>query len=194
MRVVNNKVNIARGETASYVLKVKYSDTNEPYHLYDSTGNSVFIGVFTVKDTVNNNENAVQLWDDLNSRGYVFKNETVTPLKQGNIRVDFDDYTPSDADLGILYVDLSNNYGYYTKTDTGYKLNVGYEFELNFPLAHSNTAVLEPKRYAYDINILQGNWAEGVNPDTATVADFIVVSKYVLIEPTDFIVGGSLSG
>lgn len=194
MRVVNNKVNIARGETATYSLNVKYSDNNEPYHLYDSTGTSSFIGVFTVKDTVNNNENAVQIWLDLNKAGYVFKNETVTALKQGNIRVDFDDYTPSDNDLGILYVDLSDTYGYYTKTDTGYELHTGYEFKLNFPLTHNDTALLEPKRYAYDINILQGNWADGVNPDTATVADFIVVSKYVLIEPTDFIVGGSLSG
>ena len=199
MRVVNNKVTIGRGETATYTLNVKYYQENNPFVLTAITGDESdvdAIAVFTVKETLHDSTTPIDpIIIQLRTNGEGYKIFATSELNT-EIRDNGNTFAQVAADAtkyeaGCMFVDKDNKYKYVIQTgvDT-YAWSDDYSFVLDFPLIHEWTAVLEPKRYVYDVNILYGNWSGS----TDDINNFTITGKQILIAPTDFIVEASLSG
>lgn len=198
MRVTNNKIFITRGETGNYTLVVRYYDNNEPFRLVDSTGILDFMALLTVKATAYDSK--AMLVSSINIEDTdipVFTQEAIVPIEDQGELASFDDHTPVAADVGKLFkakrssTDNTITYGYaISDGNDGYEWKKDYVFSLTFPFDYEDTSVLEPKKYVYDINLFGGNW----DGEQHTIDKFTVTSKQILLEPTEFTVGGSLSG
>lgn len=199
MKVVNNKIYITRGETATYDLNLKYLDDDSPFRLVDNTGKLDFIAVLTIKSTIYDTKPATnQLIIDLKNAGKpIFSTNEITDIKAGNDFTYFEAHTIVESDLGKLFkakrssTDDTICYGYAVEKNGSYEWVKDYKFSLDFPFDYDVTAKLESKKYVYDVNIFWGSW-DGSNENGMT--SFTVAGKQIIIEPTELQVGGSLSG
>lgn len=175
MRVVNNKISMYRGETPSYVARV-YKDDGTPLILTDPAKNYQI--EFIVRPDVYSREN------------YLFRrylNVDVVRFASTDI-IEYigeewlDGEPPRGNAAGKLHrlkVDGEYEYRYY-ENDV-WKL---YEFEIQVDFPHEETKHFEPKKYYYEISLLQV--ADSVTPPEE------IIKKTVIIPPHEFNVEGSI--
>lgn len=205
MKIVNNKISLARGETAPYDVSVVNRETGVPYMLQKGINNPVI--EFVVRPSVYSKE------DDFVFKAYLFR--TNDHLFETNEYVDYeydlwiDDYAPSEKDKGKLFkrtVIINSNkkeidFRYYDENQVNEEDGthwIPYEFRINFTFPYEATSLMEAKTYLYEVTLFGGVLEDDVKDKLSPPEDGRSVFKKIdykepLLEATDFIVGGSLS-
>ena len=206
-KIVNNKISLTRGETPTYNVAIINKETGAPFVIGPHIKNPVV--EFVVRPSIYSRENDFVfkayldfgdlpklVYDENESMSYV--NDTLDVLN--------DDVTPTTGKTGILYYinDGGGKRGYAYYDGSKWKK---YEFRLMFQFPYWATSVMEPKTYYYQVTLLGGSLrTDGFNTGTQLVdetgdvvgranSDIPIVIDYnkPLLDPTEFIVGGSAS-
>lgn len=213
MRIVNNVIYIKQGETPTYEAIIKNRD-GSPFVLTDvtvpgvETDDAKFIVEFVVKPSSYTRNT------DVNFRHYIDVSDKQifdgTELKDYNLEFNVSETDAQDWDTAKHPTDPSiylyrrtykssngvkeHFYGYY-KNNAWHD----YEFTFNTIFQYPETAVMEAKKYCYEITLLFGNYnTETNNFNVGTEGDYkdlpLIYYKKPLLELTDFVVEGSISG
>lgn len=206
MRIVNNKIFIAQGETPTYSARVIDKDSGAPFIIDKAMAlnadNSVrtIIIEFVVRDSVYSRdddkrirkhlilkpEESYHMFDDLEIIPY-----TGTPEFDKNDEIIWDDtYVPDEANKNRLHRYESYEDKFYCRYDEAGHKWVTYDFDVNVTFTYSETSVMEPKTYKYEIALLAGN--RKTNPVPGEIPITIEFKKR-LLDLTDFTVEGSIS-
>jgi hypothetical protein len=207
MRIVNNRIYIARGETPTYSANVIDKDTGAPFIIDKSIAmnkddNSLrrVLIEFVVRDSAYDRGNnhrirkhlilgrdvSYHLFDDIqiasyNDLGYI------PEFVDGKIIWD-DNIKPKVGNENRLHRydhDGESFYVYYNGSKW-----VDYEFGFNVTFTYDETSVMEPKTYQYEITLFTGNQKDDVGPGEIPIT---IEYKKPLLGLTDFIVEGSIS-
>lgn len=182
MKIINNKIYIAKGETPTYDVSVIDKQTEAPYMLPSGINNPVI--EFIVRPSVYNRA------DDYVFRAYLDysthkKFETPELVEYTDNQWD-DSNAPSSGDEEKLHFRITSDgikeYRYYENGAW-----VPYEFRISFMFPYEATSLMESKQYKYEVVLFGAD----VLPGNAGLTN--ISYKEPLLEATDFIVGGSLS-
>lgn len=210
MRIVNNKIYIARGETPTYSASVIDKDTGAPLIIDKGIVNNnggtkkTMIIEFVVRDGVYERSEKIRLKYNLilkeDESFHVFDDQVIRSYNKLGRIPQYDaesekfiwdnSVKPEAGDENRLhrYVDdhKDNFYLYYDGSKW-----VDYEFSFDVTFAYSDTSVMEPKTYVYEITLFGG----ALKPNPAKW-DTIVTPVYMkpLLGATEFIVEASISG
>lgn len=205
MRIVNNKIFIARGETPTYSASIIDRLTGAPLvidrGLYektdgDKTVNTMIIE-FVVRDSAYSRDDDFRIKYNLlienNPNFHVFDSAEIreyNDISGGENSEWLDDITPEEGYENNLYHRIDSNednfYAYYSDGKW-----VDYSFDFDVTFRYSETSVMEPKTYKYEVTLLGGALKDNPGP-TETIVD--VVYKKPILDLTDFVVEGSFSG
>lgn len=190
MRIVNNKIYISQGETPTYSAVYRDKNTGEPFKIA-ANAQHPFVN-FIVRDSVYKTMGTPRI-------NYQINWDTAITVKGGGHRLDedvldYDGSTWSDTYFNThstsqtaLYRKLNANeeyeYKYFGNDDTWHD----YSFRMVFPFLHEDTKELEAKTYTYEI-VLTYNTTSDPESDQNEIT-----YKEVILPPTEFVVGGSLS-
>lgn len=188
MKIVNDKIYIARGETPTYDVKVKDRKTGVPFILPSGLEHPII--EFVVRPSVYSKGDDFAIKKYLDFTDYPrFDDVSYFPEVPNGV---------TDADNKPLPGDESKLHKYARDGETDYYYYTGsewkkYEFQISFTMLYDNTSKLEEKTYKYEVALFG---AEPLYKDE-TKKEVIGISgiyyKKPLLEATDFIVGGSLS-
>lgn len=180
-RIVNNNIHIARGETATYNVKLIDKATGAPFILPRnlSTGQTTtqqtdrFMAVLGVrKSDYIKDGYAIKkyLWfcniDSLGENEYDCSNDIVLfdviDIADYNDTLWTDDTSPVNPDIKQLYRRKTDSGSYdYRYWDANRTFEgthwIPYEFVIRFPFLYTDTATLSPKAYRYAMTIYGGN-------------------------------------
>lgn len=188
MKIVNDRIYISRGETPTYDVKVKDKKTGIPFML--SSGMKHPVIEFIVRPSLYSKDNDYVLkayldysdfkkFDDVNISLEDIPNVTINEIEEGRAPI---------SNTGKLHKYSHDGVVEYYYHD-GSKW-VRYEFSISFTMSHENTSKMEEKTYKYEVVLLDGD----PKYDGDDVIGFNTINyKKLLLEATDFIVGGSLS-
>ena len=203
MRIVNNKIYIAKGETPTYSARIIDKDTGAPLiidkGIYDGNKVNTILIEFVVRDSAYSTGDDKRLRYHLilgNEISYhVFDDTKIVPynghpsFEDNGRRIVWDAlYTPEAGNENRVhhYVDNDDNfYCYYH--DGEWK---DYNFEFNVTFRYSETSIMEPKTYKYEIALLGGNPKKNTMPGELPIT---IEYKKQLLGLTDFVVEGSIS-
>ena len=206
MRIVNNKIFIAKGETPTYSARLIDRETGAPFiidkNIALNQNNSVrtIIIEFVVRDSVYSSgadkrirkylilkpEQSYHMFDD--SKIAVYKG---TPQFLADDEIVWDDtYKPETGNENRLHVYESYDDKFYARYDVEAQKWITYNFEFNVTFLYSETSVMEPKTYKYEIALLAGN--DKLDPIPGDIPITIEFKK-PLLGLTDFTVEGSIS-
>ena len=179
VKIINNIIYIKKGESPTYNCAIKNDRTGIPYRVDSSILNPEIR--FTVRSGVYVKPSNFIFDIPLPLTEVIkFSNDSeLTNYQNGIYSYDILDY--EDMDTGskeALYRDDNNDFWYHVYVDGGAgDYEKKYEFRLTFPIPRSYTKELESKTYWYEIALFdsEDNYKE------------------VLLEPHEFVVGGSLS-
>lgn len=208
MRIVNNVISIAKGETSTYDVSVIDKKTGVPFILPKGIQNPAI--EFIVRPSIYNRD------DDFVFRAYLlrtsdhmFETDEVVDYNdpEDEITAQWDDAVkPVEGDEGKLFrrylSDGSSDFRYYDEN----QINeddathwIPYEFKINFTFPYEATSLMENKTYKYEVTLFGGVLKDLTQEDVLSPPgegesiyskiDF----KKPLLEATDFVVGGSLS-
>ena len=205
MRIVNNKIFIARGETPTYSASIVDRVTGAPLvidkGLYSKTdGNkkvNTLIIEFVVRDSAYSRANDFRLKYNLliedHPNFHLFDSAEIREYSEisGGENDEWLDYiTPEEGYANNLYHRIdSNEDNYYAYYEDGHWVDYSFDFDVTF--RYSETSVMEPKTYKYEITLLGGELKDNPGP-SETIVD--VVYYKPILELTDFVVEGSFSG
>jgi hypothetical protein len=204
MKIVNNRIYIVRGETPTYDVSVINKDNGAPFVVLEKFLNPTID--FVVRPSVYSRD------DEYVFRAYLkMKNIHKFPTEE---IVDYPVDGPWDNSVTPVPGNEQKLHRRTVATATGnvYEYSyyadgkwVRYEFRITFMFPHYATKVMEPKTYQYEVTLLGGNVKVGhdgkdissdLETTQATAFDKLpidVVYKKPLLDPTDFVVGGSMS-
>lgn len=194
MKIVNNKIYIARGETPTYSASIIDRDTGAPLvidkGLYtEKNGRKVNTMVleFVVRDSAyargDNFRMKYTLLIEQDPSFHLFDGTKIIPYSEVSANLDEwqDSVKPKEGFENYLYHRMDkhedNFYAYYKD---GHWTEYSFDFDVTFN--YLETSVLEPKTYKYEISLL------GLSDETN------IVYKKLILDLTDFIVEGSISG
>lgn len=191
MKIVNNKITIAQGETPTYDAVVLSKDNGSPFIIqtYDSssgTGVQNPVIEFVVRPSVYDRLQNYAFRAYLKYAGKTFVSTEIKDYTGGDI---WDNDVSGDSDyLYKLVTNESTTYRYYENGEWH-----PYELRIVLTLPYEATSLMEVKTYKYEITLFGGS----IDADATFQDDEIPLSnieyKKPLLEPTDFIVGGSIS-
>lgn len=208
MRIVNNRIYIARGETPTYDVDVIDVDTGAPFVLPSGYVKPVI--EFVVRPSVYNRK------EDYVMRCYLDYSAKLAEHNFGDTEIqDYEDVDWNNNYNFTAYNQPQNalfrkriasgvdewEYRYYNPNATGtgnsYKW-IEYKFNIKFQFPYEATSLMEPKTYKYEVTLFSGEITPaGVSPIIMPPSDGYELTnislKKPLLEATDFIVGGSLS-
>lgn len=201
MRIVNNKIYIARGETPTYSASIIDKDTGAPLiidkGLYaDDKGVSTLILEFVVRDSVYSRDDDFRIKYNLliEQSPYFHLFDGTDILSYNSISGGYneewlDSVTPEPGYENYLYrrTDLEED-NYYAYYDNGKWVEYSFDFDVTF--RHAETSVMEPKTYKYQVTLLGGTLKDEPKPGETIVN---VVYFKPILDLTDFIVEGSIS-
>ena len=209
MRIVNNKIFISQGETPTYSARVIDKDSGAPFMIdkaialkrNDDGSYSVrtIIIEFVVRDSVYSRnddkrirkylilkpEESYHMFDDLEIIPYAG-----TPEFENDEIIWDDTYVPEEANKNRLHRYESYEDNFYCRYDETNNKWVTYDFNVNVTFMYSETSVMEPKTYKYEIALLAGNNKEHPVPGEIPIT---IEFKKPLLGLTDFTVEGSIS-
>ena len=205
MRIVNNKIYIARGETPTYSASIIDKDTGAPLvidkGLYtekpDGSKVNTLILEFVVRDSAYSRNDDFRLKYNLlidqHPEFHLFDGTDIlsyNKISGGYNEEWLDDVTPAVGYENYLYRRTDNNddnfYAYYA---SGHWVEYSFDFDVTF--RHQETSIMEPKTYKYEITLLGGSLKENPQPGE-TLVDVVYFKP--ILDLTDFIVEGSISG
>jgi hypothetical protein len=206
VRIVNNKIFIARGETPTYSASIIDRLTGAPLvidkGLYEITDEDKKVNTvvleFVVRDSAYSRDDDFRIKYNLlienNPEFHVFDSAKIleySDISGGqNDFWDDDKVHPEPGYENYLYhridSDDNNFYAYYVD---GHWKEYSFDFDVTF--RYSETSVMEPKTYKYEVTLLGGALKDNPEP-TETIVD--VVYKKPILDLTDFVVEGSFSG
>jgi hypothetical protein len=203
MRIVNNRIYIAKGETPTYSARIIDRDSGAPFIIdkaialnKDGSTRRVYIE-FVVRDNAYardedkrirkhlliSESEAYHVFDDLEIKpypGFVTFPDGKNPV--------WDNTKPLNGNENRLhrYTDKGDNfYCYYDGSKW-----VDYDFDFNTTFTYEETSVMEPKTYKYEIALLAGRRkADAKEGELPITIEF----KKQLLGLTDFTVEGSIS-
>lgn len=210
MRIVNNKIYIARGETPTYSASVIDKETGAPLIIDkgiispEGSPKRTMIIEFVVRDSVYDRSEKIRLKYNLilkeDETFHVFDDQVIRSYnKLGHLpgydaeteKFIWDDSVkPETGDENRLHrYTADNKENFYLYYD-GSKW-VDYEFSFDVTFAYVDTSIMEPKSYVYEITLFGGS----LKPNPAKW-DTIVNPIYMkpLLSATEFIVEASISG
>lgn len=204
MRIINNKIFIARGETPTYSASIIDKDTGAPLiihkGLYTEKENgekvNTMILEFVVRDSVYSRNDDFRLKYNLlieqNPNFHLFDSSKIEDYSTVSADQEewHDEYGPAEGFENSLYrrTDSYDN-NYYAYYEQGKWKEYSFDFDVTF--RYAETSVMEPKTYKYEITLLGGTLKENPKPGETIVN--IAYFKPIL-DLTDFIVEGSISG
>lgn len=208
MRIVNNKIYIARGETATYDVSVKDNKTGAPFTIPSGYKNPVI--EFIVRPSVYDRK------DDYVFKCYLDYASKLAEHDFGDTSVQ--DYDGETWDNNYTFIGANGEsqpinalyrkqivkgideyeYKYYTSNTKGDGHWVDYDFKITFQFPYDAMKLMEAKTYKYEVTLFDGVVSPTPSGDVKMPPDIgysltNIVYKYPLLESTDFIVGGSLS-
>lgn len=200
VKIVNNKIYIARGETPTYSASIIDKDTGAPLiidkGLYEN-GVSTLILEFVVRDSAYSRDNDFRLKYDLlieqHENFHLFDGTEIlsyNDISGGYNDEWLDDTHPLENLENYLYRRTDSNdenfYAYYTD---GHWKEYSFDFDVTF--RYQETSIMEPKTYKYEISLLGGTLKTNPQPGE-TIIDIMYFKP--ILDLTDFIVEGSISG
>ena len=206
MRIVNNKIFIAKGETPTYSARIIDKDTGAPFIIdksmalnQDGSARTIVIE-FVVRDSAYSRDEdkrirkdlllfegvSYYLFDDAVIKDYVGYHESID---ENGIPVLNNTVKPQIGDEKRLHK-YENNGDYFYYYYDGSKW-VNYDFEFNATLTYEETNAMEPKTYKYEIALFAGNIKQNALQGEFPLDQ--VEYKKQLLPLTDFIVEGSIS-
>lgn len=175
MRIVNDNIEILRGETATYDVNVIDNKKGYPYSV---SGMSHPYVEFLIKKNVDDKEYMFKRYLDKSS----VKN--IEAFEESAVIENIED--PQVTNNKIYYVtDLQ---GYWYKDAQGWH---EYNFNITFQFPYDVISKFDSKTYKYQINVLDGTLKTGVLDSSENPYESISFCDPIL-KPHDFIVGGSL--
>lgn len=203
MKIVNNKIYIARGETPTYSASIIDKDSGAPLvidkGLYEEKNGvkiNTLILEFIVRDSVYSRNGDFRIKYDLlleeSPYFHLFDGTDILPYNDlaGGYGDRWDNNKKPEAGLeNYLYrrIDSEDNnyYAYYSNGEW-----VEYSFDFDVTFRHKETSVMEPKTYKYQITLLGGTLKSDPKDDE-TIIDVVYFKP--ILDLTDFIVEGSIS-
>lgn len=197
-RIVNDKIYLTRGETPTYNVRVINKETGAPFTISPHIKNPVV--EFVVRPSVYSRESEFVF------KAYLDFGDTPRFTNTTPVYVDVEEWEEVVApETEVLYCNTHNGnkiYKYWNGSTW-----VDYDFRLLFQFPYWATSVMEPKTYAYQVTLLGGslrtdsfNTGEELVDEQGDIvgranSDLPIVIDYnkPLLDPTDFIVGGSVS-
>lgn len=177
MRIVNNNIEILRGETATYDVNVIDDKNGYPYTVENI--NNPYIE-FTVKKSVLDKDPVFRTYISMSSVS------GISPYVEGNDLNTLLDPPLSESDWYKLYkYTVDNNYYYYNGTEW-----IQYNFNITFTFPYEKVSKFEVKTYKYQITLLGGTLKSTYD---ANECPLNVSYSEPILKPHDFVVGGSLS-
>lgn len=199
MRIVNNRIYIARGETPTYSAAVIDKDTGAPLivdaGMTDDHKRTMVIE-FVVRDSAYSRD------DDFKLRYYLMLEEDVTyHVFDDDVIKDYpgtptfpngtpvwDNTPPSAGNENRLHRYSNRGDNFYCYYSNGSWKD--YEFAFDVTFTYDETSVMEPKTYQYEIALLGGDLKNAYEPHESPIK---VIYKKPLLGLTDFVVEGSIS-
>lgn len=205
MRIVNNKIFIAQGETPTYSARVIDKDSGAPFMIdkamalnADSSARTIVIE-FVVRDSAYSRDDDKRIRRHLiltpGESYYMFDDLEIIPyggvpqFVDGDIVWD-DTYVPEEANKNRLHRYESYDDNFYCRYDEINNKWVTYDFNINVTFMYSETSIMEPKTYKYEIALLAGNFKTNPAPGEIPIT---IEFKKPLLGLTDFTVEGSIS-
>lgn len=204
MRIVNNKIYIARGETPTYSASIIDKDTGAPLiidkGLYSKTDGdkkvNTLILEFVVRDSAYSRDDDFRIKYNLlleqNPYFHIFDGTDIlsyNDISGGYNEEWLDNVKPLEGFENYLYrrtdAEEDNYYAYYENDKW-----VEYSFDFDVTFRHAETSVMEPKTYKYQVTILGGQLKTNPKPGE-TIVDVVYFKP--ILDLTDFIVEGSIS-
>lgn len=206
MRIVNNKIYIARGETPTYSASVIDKDTGAPFIVdksiamnKDGSFRRVLIE-FVVRDSAYDRADNKRIRKHLvlgrDVSYHLFDDIKIVSYNELGYEPEFvDGQYIWDNDIKPKSGDENRLHRYENSDDTVYLYYDGekwveYSFDFNVTLSYNETSVMEPKTYQYEITLFTGNQKDYVNPGEIPIT---IEYKKPLLGLTEFIVEGSIS-
>lgn len=205
MKIVNNRIYIAKGETPTYSAKIIDKDTGAPLIIDEGlfaekpNGEKVntLILEFVVRDSVYSRKDDFRIKYNLlleeNPNFHIFDGADIlsyNDISGGYNEEWLDSVKPIEGYENYIYRRTDNEEtNYYAYYQNGHWTDYSFDFDVTF--SYAETSVLEPKIYKYEITLLGGSLKENPGPKETILN--IVYYKPIL-ELTDFIVEGSISG
>lgn len=192
-KIVNNKIYIGRGETPTYDVLVANRD-GSPFKIFktarDVEGDKTYIE-FVVRKSIYSDDITFRYFIDQSDKK-VFDSDTIILVDSfvglGQPEVEFINHLHHTYYIDIVTKEEVNQYKYWD-TDKW----VDYEFRLTFPFQYGDTAHLENKTYWYEVTVMKGVLKNPL-PDNNKEFPYTSISyKKILQDPTEFILGGSIS-
>lgn len=191
-KIVNNKIYIGRGETPTYDVLVANRD-GSPFKIFktarDVEGDKTYIE-FVVRKSIYSDDITFRYFIDQSDKK-VFDSDTIILVDSfvglGQPEVEFINHLHHTYYIDIVTKEEVNQYKYWD-TDKW----VDYEFRLTFPFQYGDTAHLENKTYWYEVTVMKGVLKNPL-PDHKESPYTSISYKKILQDPTEFILGGSMS-
>lgn len=191
-KIVNNKIYIGRGETPTYDVLVANRD-GSPFKIFktarDVEGDKTYIE-FVVRKSIYSDDITFRYFIDQSDKK-VFDSDTIILVDSfvglGQPEVEFINHLHHTYYIDIVTKEEVNQYKYWD-TDKW----VDYEFRLTFPFQYGDTAHLENKTYWYEVTVMKGVLKNPL-PDNKESPYTSISYKKILQDPTEFILGGSIS-
>lgn len=193
MRIVNDKIEIERGETPTYDVCV-IDKLGTPYMVLENIENPVVEFIVRPSTYIREDEYVFRVYLPF---FHIHKFKT-KELKEYTGLVWTNSYTPLPNDKDKLFfrkIDKNKaEYRYYDEnaendgTDD-YKW-VPYEFRITFPFPYSATSQMDSKTYKYQVVLFGGSLKNKYETGEIPIN---ITFKEPLLEPEDFKVGGTLS-
>jgi len=183
MQIVNNKITLMKGETATYDSKLKNYADGSPYVLLDDELS--YYAVFTVKSSAQGYGDYVFRHSIDMSGTHRFDSKTWVSYSSST----FDDgVPPTTGNENMLHRNTSGDYAYYNYTTSAW---VEYEFTISFDFSYSDTSTIENKKYLYELVLFGGT--PKAEPEVGDDLPIDITFKMPIVYPIDFFIGGSLS-
>jgi len=182
MRIVNNNIEILRGETATYDVNVIDDKNGYPYTVENI--NNPYIE-FTVKKTVYDKDPVFRTYLSMSSVAGIGPFVNVSERIKPNL-IDAD---ATLATVNVLYYMEEEQKYYYSDGTTWHE----YNFNITFAFPYEKVSKFEVKTYKYQINLLGGDLKTGWEDLPSDVCPLNVEYSNPILKPHDFVVGGSLS-
>lgn len=177
MRIVNNNIEILRGETATYDVNVIDDQTGYPFTVDGITNPYI---EFTVKKSVYDKDPIYRNYIDMSSVA------GIGPYTTDHTEDVLEDADATTADQNVLYY-MKDTKKYYYSDGTNWH---EYVFNIRFTFPYEKVSKFEVKTYKYQINVLGGTLKTSYESDECPIN---VSYSNPILKPHDFVVGGSLS-
>lgn len=203
MRIVNNKIFIAQGETPTYSARVIDKDSGAPFIIdksmaLDSNNNPRTIVVeFVVRDSAYSRDEDKRIRRHLILQPevsyHVFDDLEIVPFlgmpNFENDKIIWGDYVPTEENKNRLHRYTTYDDNFYCRYDEDSGEWLDYDFGFNVTFTYDETSVMEPKTYKYEIALFAGNLKDAAPGEIPITIEF----KKRLLDLTDFTVEGSIS-